>query len=221
MARPTKSKLLYAQMIGRGTRLHPEKTDLMVVDVVDNSKTHVLPGLFSLFNLPPAMNLAGGRALEVEQQIERLSRELPWVDTSRLSTPQDIPFAAERIEFFNFDPPPELAGHTSYIWYAGAGGYRLNLPEGESLFIESNLLDSWDVRLNHAKGTRLLAQADSLTRAAAIADTFVSCERPGAVKFVGRSAGWRSELPTEKQKELLMRKGVPVPGGLTKGRSTR
>jgi hypothetical protein len=221
MARPTKSKLLYAQMVGRGTRIHPEKTDLMVVDVVDNSRIHTLPGLYGLFNLPARMNLAGGRALEVEQRIDRLSRDLPWIDVSRMSSPEDIAFAAERIEFFNFEPPAELAGHTSNIWYAVAGGYRLNLPEGESLILESNLLDSWDVRLDHAKGSRLLAQAGSLTRAAGIADSFVSCERPDAVKFVERSASWRAELPTEKQKELLTRKGVPFPQGLTKGQASQ
>jgi hypothetical protein len=167
------------------------------------------------------MNLAGGRALEVEQRIDRLSRDLPWIDVSRMSSPEDIAFAAERIEFFNFEPPAELAGHTSNIWYAVAGGYRLNLPEGESLILESNLLDSWDVRLDHAKGSRLLAQAGSLTRAAGIADSFVSCERPDAVKFVERSASWRAELPTEKQKELLTRKGVPFPQGLTKGQASQ
>jgi ATP-dependent helicase IRC3 len=221
MARPTKSKLLYAQMVGRGTRLHPEKTDLMVVDVVDNSRTHTLPGLYSLFNLPANMNISGGNALDIERSLERLSRERPWVDISRIATPEDIPFAAERIEFFNFDPPPELSDQTSFVWYATTSGYRLNLPEGEALTIESNLLDTWDVRLSHPGGTRLLAQPESLTRAAAIAETFVSVERPDAVKFVERSAGWRGELPTDKQKELLTRSGVPVPQGLTKGQASQ
>jgi superfamily II DNA or RNA helicase len=221
MARPTKSKLLYAQMVGRGARLHPEKTDLMVVDVVDNSRVHTLPGLYSLFNLPARMNLQGRRALEVERDIEWLNRERPWIDTSRLDKPEDIPFAAERIEFFNFDPPAELAGYTSNIWYAVTGGYRLNLLEGESLTIESNLLDTWDVRLTKATTTRLLAQADRLSRAVAIADTFVSCERPDASKIVERSASWRSEDPTDKQKDLLARKGIPIPKGLTKGQASQ
>ena len=221
LARPTKSKLLYAQMVGRGTRLHPEKTDLMVVDVVDNSRTHTLPGLYSLFNLPSNMNLRGANALDVERQVEKLTREWPWVDVSRLATPQDIAFAAERIEFFNFEPPPELAESTSYVWYRTTSGYRLNLPEGESLTIESNLLDSWDVRLAHSTGTRLLAQPETLARATAIADTFVAVERADAVKFVERSAGWRGELPTDKQKELLTRSGVPMPKGLTKGQASQ
>jgi hypothetical protein len=221
MARPTKSKLLYAQMVGRGTRLHPGKADLMIVDVVDNSRTHTLPGLYSLFNLPARMNLQGRNVLEVERDIERLNRERPWIDTSRIGTPEDIALAAERIDFFNFDPPAELAAHTDHIWYALSGGYRLNLLDGESLIIESNLLDTWDVRLSHTSATRLLARADSLPRAAAIADNFVLTERPDAVKFVQRDAGWRSELPTDKQKELLTRKGIPVPEGLTKGQASQ
>lgn len=35
MARPTMSKVLYMQQIGRGTRLHPDKEALYVIDVVD------------------------------------------------------------------------------------------------------------------------------------------------------------------------------------------
>lgn len=36
MARPTKSSALYVQMIGRGTRLHPGKTECVVLDFNDN-----------------------------------------------------------------------------------------------------------------------------------------------------------------------------------------
>ncbi len=36
MARPTMSKVLYTQQIGRGTRLYPGKEALIIIDVVDN-----------------------------------------------------------------------------------------------------------------------------------------------------------------------------------------
>lgn len=36
MARPTRSRALYTQMVGRGTRLHPGKSDLLVLDLVGN-----------------------------------------------------------------------------------------------------------------------------------------------------------------------------------------
>jgi ATP-dependent helicase IRC3 len=221
MARPTKSKLLYAQMVGRGTRLHADKTDLMVVDVADNSRQHMIPGLHTLFNVPLNMNLEGSRALDIEREVEGMTRRWPWIDTSRLQKPEDIRFAATRIEFFNFDPPAELAGHTDYVWYRATDNYRLNLPEGEAVILESNLLDSWDVRLSDGTHSRILAQADTLNRAVVIADNFVMTERPDAVNFVKRVADWRSGPPSEKQLDVLNRKRIPIPEGLTKGQASQ
>ncbi len=63
MARPTKSRALYAQCIGRGTRLADGKTDLLVLDFVGNSGQHRLIG--------PADVLAGKDLPdEVQRQIE-------------------------------------------------------------------------------------------------------------------------------------------------------
>ena len=52
MARPTLSKTLYMQQIGRGTRKYPGKDCLYVIDVVDNYDSTLTPWNFnSLFNL--------------------------------------------------------------------------------------------------------------------------------------------------------------------------
>lgn len=42
MARPTKSRALYTQMAGRGTRIFPGKADLLVLDFTPNSGRHKL-----------------------------------------------------------------------------------------------------------------------------------------------------------------------------------
>lgn len=42
MGRPTKSRALYAQMAGRGTRIAPGKADLLLLDFVGNSGRHAL-----------------------------------------------------------------------------------------------------------------------------------------------------------------------------------
>jgi len=53
MARPTFSKVLYTQQIGRGLRNHPGKEALYVIDVVDNYDANLLPmSLHSLFQIP-------------------------------------------------------------------------------------------------------------------------------------------------------------------------
>jgi ATP-dependent helicase IRC3 len=221
MARPTRSKLLYAQMVGRGTRLHPGKKDLMVIDVADNSRTHQLPGLHSLFNLPLTMNLNGGNVLEIERSIERLNRTQPWIDTSRIRTPADLKLAAERIEFFNFEPPPEIHAYTRNTWHAVPAGYRLGLAEGEWILVEPNLLDTWDIRLFTAQSGTLLSHTSSLIAAVQSADRFVAAHRPDAQRLVERSASWRNEPPSDKQKQVLVRNRLPVPRGLTRGQAAQ
>src|SRR5690606_24205845 len=51
IARPTRSRALYTQMIGRGTRRHPDKADCLVMDVVGASNNHSLVTIPSLFGI--------------------------------------------------------------------------------------------------------------------------------------------------------------------------
>ena len=51
MARPTMSKVLYTQQLGRGTRNHPGKEALYVIDVVDSYSSALQPwSVHNLFN---------------------------------------------------------------------------------------------------------------------------------------------------------------------------
>jgi superfamily II DNA or RNA helicase len=61
LARPTLSRGLYTQMLGRGTRLSPGKADCLVLDFVGNSSRHTLIG--------PADALAG-RELTAEERAQ-------------------------------------------------------------------------------------------------------------------------------------------------------
>jgi ATP-dependent helicase IRC3 len=68
IARPTKSRSLYTQMIGRGTRRAPEKTDCLVLDVVGATDMHSLVRLPTLFGLE--------KPLEWEQKGEGIAGAL-------------------------------------------------------------------------------------------------------------------------------------------------
>jgi len=61
MARPTFSKVLYTQQLGRGLRIHPGKEALYVIDVVDNYGAKLQPmslhGLLKTPNYQPFANL--------------------------------------------------------------------------------------------------------------------------------------------------------------------
>lgn len=80
VARPTKSRALYTQMVGRGTRRHPDKSDLLVLDVVGVSDVHSLvtiPSLFGVEQKEFERKLSEGDGLvtevldEIEQELVR------------------------------------------------------------------------------------------------------------------------------------------------------
>jgi hypothetical protein len=221
MARPTKSKLLYAQMVGRGTRLHQGKEDLLVIDIADNSIEHHLPGLNDLFNLPAGMNLKGSNALSIEREIQHFIDYSPWIDISRIHSPAEVKLAAERIEFWNFDPPPELADFTPHVWHVIPGGYRLFLSGDESLLVEEDMLDAWNVRLKSSTEVNLIHRGDRRESAINFADDFVHSNRPDAERLVSRGAAWRGGAPTDKQIEILRRNRISAPQELTRGQAAQ
>jgi hypothetical protein len=60
VARPTKSRALYTQMVGRGLRIAPRKNDCLILDFVGNSGRH---------KLACALDVLGGRYTEDEEEI--------------------------------------------------------------------------------------------------------------------------------------------------------
>lgn len=64
MARPTKSRALYAQCTGRGLRLHPSKQDTLILDFVGNSGKHSLVSALDV--------LDGNTDLEVKERAQQL-----------------------------------------------------------------------------------------------------------------------------------------------------
>jgi ATP-dependent helicase IRC3 len=224
MGRPTHSRLLYAQMVGRGTRLHPQKSDLLVIDVADNSRKHSLAGLHALFDLNPALDLQGGNALAMADRLRAVAERYPWVDLQKIKTPQDLEFVAERIDLFRFTPPDEVQPYTDLSWCAiPGGGYRLNLPEREHVEIQQNLLDAWEIRFHspRRRGEAVsLGAAGNLPDAIHTAEAFVERERAAAIRILDLSARWRNQPPSDAQRALLRRKGIPIPEGLTRGQAS-
>ncbi len=68
MARPTKSRALYVQSIGRGTRLAPGKSDCVILDITDNCLKHRLE--------PQTLSKALGKLLKDSESVtESIQRE--------------------------------------------------------------------------------------------------------------------------------------------------
>jgi hypothetical protein len=222
MARPTRSLLLYAQMVGRGTRKAKEKADLVVIDVADNSRKHSLAGLHRLFDLPDTLDLNGARALETTRAFRGLARRMPWIDLSRVRTPEELKVAAERIDLFRFDPPEAIAGATRFTWLpAPGGGFRLALTEGNAIVVQPTLLGDWEARVAGRTGEPVpIARAPDGAGAVQLADRFVLREFPQVVRLLRRDASWRDREPSEKQLQALRARRLPTPPGLTRGQAS-
>lgn len=94
MARPTQSRGLFAQAIGRGLRPYPGKTECIVIDVVGNSEKHSLASLASLAGLDP-LGAAESESSEPKDPTDELlaeEDELPNVNDVRASQVRELDF---------------------------------------------------------------------------------------------------------------------------------
>ena len=234
MARPTKSRLLYAQMIGRGTRLHTGKTHLTVIDVADNSREHSLAGIHNVLDLPNDIDLEGADALTTADSIRRIARDAPWISLDQLRSGADVSLVinamqgvvrardivAERIRFFSFEPPEAIRHLTTLAWHTAPGGdFALELGD-ERLVITQTILGKWLLTLYGHGATTRLQSSQHLEWIVGFADEWIRKERVDSLKLASMEASWRQLAPTEKQLAQIARMRVPVPKALTRGQAS-
>ena len=224
LARPTKSALLYAQMIGRGTRLHPGKTDVTVVDVVDNSSKHRLVTLPSLFGLAEHFNLKGKTTAEVERAIRWVEKNRPWVKTDMAVDLDDLRLRCSRVDLMELRLPDELVGTARFAWTAvGRNCYRLGLGRGETVTCAPTMLDRWEVVLGadapKADGSIIVVE-HQFEAAIAKAEEYIGRTRPDAIELVDLYASWRRRPATEKQLERIRRAHLNPPDRISRGQAS-
>ena len=113
MARPTMSKVLYTQQLGRGMRLADGKDSLMVFDFVDNASQYNMPySLHRLFRLKDYH--AGG--LVAAPQAQKVAEEGLYAKGERPDALVDYPVDATDYELVDlFDWQEEAAGMLSQM----------------------------------------------------------------------------------------------------------
>jgi len=74
LARPTRSRNLIVQMIGRGMRLSPGKKDCHVIDMVGSVKAHGVVSTPTLFGLDPNEIVTEETADSLKQRAEEWKR---------------------------------------------------------------------------------------------------------------------------------------------------
>ncbi len=127
MARPTRSEGLYAQCVGRGTRLAEGKSDCIVLDFVDLSdlSLQTLPGIAGL---PPEIDLEGAEVHEAQRMVQQLLFDHPGfeleADTISL---EEIKRRAASFDPLSMAVNPEVLAVSPHAWESlGVRGLALH-----------------------------------------------------------------------------------------------
>lgn len=198
MARPTRSDGLYAQCVGRGTRLHPGKTDCLVLDFVDLSELR-LCSLPDLGGLPPGLDLQGERLDRAAARWQTLLDQSPGleIEPGRI-TLEEIQERAAAFDPLRQSLQPEVRAISPLAWTSlGRRGIALHLHWRRGQLAELAILDQggrgrrWRVTLDG----RELARFSTLEEAVQAADFEVERRGPATLASARAQAPWRAEAP--------------------------
>ena len=224
LARPTRSTLLYTQIVGRGTRLYEGKTHCTILDIADTTKGKKPIGLPSLLGMPPDFDLEGQSLTEVAKKYKQLEDYCPG-EAVRVLSPNDIDTAYTRINLFMPPPPNEFVQqHSKFVWAEVAeNDFHLGIDNSNSIRIYTDTLGRWVVehRQRNSSGltTRILGYPDDMRDAFVRSDKWIV--KHFDTRLLDADAAWRSDGPTDAQKKLLKRIGVPVTSDMTKGTASQ
>lgn len=229
LARPTKSGVFFTQAVGRGTRLLEGKLDCLVIDVVDASSRHSLITLPTLLGMSAKLDLKGKGLVFAAKQVEAAQKLHPFVDFSQLEDIDGINTLVESVSLFDIKFPDEVEASSQLSWYPNAtGGYVLILPDKETITIQQNLLDKWEL-FGKIKNKRYRGERDSVEEAFKAADNLVQNVASDALKVLRREETWHNDPASAKQIKLLSKfykdkktgKPLPLPPDLSRGKASR
>lgn len=209
LAAPTKSEVKYTQIIGRGLRLYPGKTDCLILDVAgasDDKSIQSLPVLFGLQSLLDGETVTQAREREQREAEAAERREGEAADAQRDAAAERRRRNAESIQFFSRD---------RMNWTTIGDRWTIPLGKSEELVLWPDVDERYDVLLlNTQKETfRHLARGLDLGYAQGMAEETI--RQHGNRLLADSKAAWREDPVTAGQKRYLGKYKLAVPA--TKG----
>lgn len=195
MARPTRSEGLYAQCVGRGTRLHPGKKDCLILDFVDVSRLS-LCSLPSLFGIPRELDLDGQDVLEARKVWQQIEFDHPGFELEAVAlTLPEIQQRAESFDPLTLEAHENVRAISGNAWFSlGRHGLGLHFQRragklGEALVLQRGLRGKrWEVSLDE----RVMERFSTLEAAVEAVDYEVARMGPLAAASARDEAAWRT-----------------------------
>jgi superfamily II DNA or RNA helicase len=197
MSRPTKSRGLYIQIVGRGLRLSPGKKECLVLDFVDIAREHELCGIGAL-NEGKIKPKAGQSFIEAMEEAERHETTAPLRRTTEVL---------------------DLFQRSRFAWTTSGQNYRLPIGDTQSL-VCTPFGEGYRALLVERNGATTLLSKDilSIDDARGICEEYARRAVPSS--WIDRNAKWRGYPATERQIDLLEEMGVLFdPRTLKKGQA--
>jgi ATP-dependent helicase IRC3 len=243
LARPTKSRNLLVQMIGRGMRLHKDKNDCHVIDMVASLSTGVV-STPTLFGLDPAeiVENVDIKALAIlkERKEEEKQREAQVVGSQKKAVSKKIPGT---VTFTDYDSVHDLIADSTndqyirrisqFAWVGvGDGIFILTTNSGNYLTIKPPIRETDgftavyyrklppDAKIKYAV-PKMIAEAETFEHIVHAADTFAA--EVFRHLWIAKNQPWRRAHASEAQVKFLNslrpKEDQLRPEDLTKGKA--
>ncbi|KAL4905176.1 hypothetical protein BDW74DRAFT_185251 [Aspergillus multicolor] len=247
LARPTRSRNLLIQMIGRGLRLYPGKKDCHIIDMVATLDTGVI-STPTLFGLHPDEVLEKATAKEMKEKRTAEEESSQLNNTSLAESERPMPDDI-KLTFTKYDTIYDLihdmkserhirsisqyawvrVGEKKYILSGGTGWLTLEQQDPtEPNELSTQYLVNHVMTFKPTEDTkqytrpRLIAKAEDFEAAVRAADTFAASHF--ANHYISTRQQWRSYPASPSQVKFLnaakIRQGEIQNGDLTRGQAT-
>lgn len=227
LARPTRSRNLLVQMIGRGMRLHKNKENCHIIDMVSSLETGIVT-VPTLFGLDPGELISNATIDHMgtikERKEAENARHQQVYEGAPIPVPEGVP---QKVTFTDYDSVFDLISDTSgerhintlsrHAWVqVGPNKYILSGDGGSYIRLEKDINDKPDSALWRAFIIRRLPSGTSkspyaapqeLLKAPTISDAVHGADKYASERFphfiISRNQPWRSAQPTKGQLDFL------------------
>jgi superfamily II DNA or RNA helicase len=202
-ARPTKSKILYTQILGRGLRTAEDKENCLVIDVVDIVRKHDLMTMTDIFGVDIKDGETLSEAIEREEKdkAEKLEREL----IAKQKEEERLRLIAEELKLFKTNMG-DYFSESYYDWFKCDNDiYSLSTNSDLHYTIYKNLSENtfelYFINTTNKINTKnYLSEEDNLVNLIEEAEKYASRKYS---TFLDRKAKWKHESATQKQLDWL------------------
>lgn len=206
LCRPTKSRILYEQTIGRVLRTHPTKKDALVIDIVDVASRHDLMSMSDIFDVDIE---SGETPSQAKERVKRLKdKEKRKLEQARLEKElrlkREQELKIQQIELFNQDMRKAFA-QSKLDWFRYDDmTYSLMVNSDTAYTIQKVDRTTFTVyKVVTEKNNKSINMMDELSSLKDIIEETEEVALTNGTSYCKKYTKWKSEKVTDKQLQYV------------------